>query len=404
MLSVSEALSVIQAEISPVSGTEMVHLKDADGRILAHDIRATIPLPRFMNSAVDGYAIRNDDLPVTLPKRLEVVHLVRAGQEVSPELAAGEVARVFTGAPLPEMAVTVIMQEDVVVDPEGYVNIPVGVKAGANVRQKGEDVSVGDVVLGTGCRLRPQEIALAAAIGMARICVTRRINAAVLSTGNELVEAGARLKPGQIFDSNRPMLVAMLERLGCRVTDLGICKDNTGTLSEVLRKAASEHDLVLTSGGASVGDEDHVKNSIERLGELLFWKVAIKPGRPVALGKIGETPTLALPGNPVATFVTFALLASSLVATLSGIVAPPRTRVTVKAGFSLRKTTPVREFVRASLRPDPNGTVEAVRSHHGRSASLSSLIASDGFVEVDEDTSAVNEGENVAFLAYADII
>jgi molybdopterin molybdotransferase len=394
---------VIEARISPVSGTEVVPLKEADDRILAHDVCAPIPLPRFVNSAVDGYAIRDDDLPLTLPKRLKVVHLVRAGREASPELAVGEVARVFTGAPLPEAAVTVVMQEDVVLDLEGYASIPAGIKAGANVRQRGEDVAVGDIVLGAGCRLRPQEIALAAAIGMTRICVVRRINVAVLSTGNELVEIGTTLKSGQVFDSNRPMLVTMLERLGCRVTDLGICRDNPGKLSEILRKAASEHDLVVTSGGASVGDEDHVKKSIERLGELLFWKVAIKPGRPVAFGTIGGTPTLGLPGNPVATFVTFALLASHLIAALSGSVASPSIRMPVRAGFSLKKTKRIREFIRVSLRLSPDGAVYAVRSH-GRSASLPSLVASDGFVEVDEDTDVVNEGENVAYLKYTDII
>ena len=403
MLTVDEAIAVIQASVSPVSGTEMVDVMDADGRLLAEDVRAIVDLPAFVNSAVDGYALRNDDLPVTLSKRLKVVHSVRAGQEISPELAAGQVARVFTGAPLPKSAAAVIMQEDVVVDEKGYVTIPVGFGAGTNVRQKGQDVCVGDIVLRAGCRLRPQEIALAAAIGTSRLCVTRRVNVAVLSTGNELVEVGSTLKPGQIFDSNRLMLMAMLKRLGCQVTDLGKCKDNTDILTDVLGSAATEHDLILTSGGASVGDEDHIKESIERLGELIFWRVAIKPGRPVAMGRIGATPILALPGNPVATFVTFALLANCLIAALSGIAPLPRTRVSAKAAFSLRKKRAVREFLGASLKTLPDGTVEAVR-YHGRWASLPSLVASDGFVEIDEETNLVNEGDKVAFLAYTNII
>ena len=328
MLSVEDAVALLASRLGVVEGSESVHLVQADGRVLAQDVTAPLPLPPFTNSAVDGYALRGEDLPVGAEKTFPVVDWVQAGAAADHAAAPGRAIRIFTGAPMPAGADTVFMQEDVRIEEAGTVILPPGLKRGANVRPTGEDIAKGQVVLKAGHRLRPQDIALAAALGRTEVEVRRRIRVAVFSTGNEIVAPGADRKPVQLFDSNRFMLMAMLARLGCEIDDLGILRDDPQAIASVLEGAVASHDLILTSGGVSTGEADYVKAAVESVGKLVFWRMAIKPGRPVAMGVIGGTPFIGLPGNPVASFVTFAYLARPAILALSGtaLQMPPPSR------------------------------------------------------------------------------
>ncbi|MEI6202346.1 MAG: molybdopterin molybdotransferase MoeA, partial [Enhydrobacter sp.] len=263
MLSVDEAVARLPTVLPVVEGSETVGLAAADGRVLAQDIVAPLPLPPFTNSAVDGYALRGEDLPVDKEKSFSVIDVVQAGASADVAATAGKAIRIFTGAPMPAGADTVFMQEDVQVAPDGTVILPFGLKRGANVRPTGEDIEQGQVVLKAGHRLRPQDVALAAALGHTTLEVRRRIRVAVFSTGNEIVSPGAPRGPVQLYDSNRFMLLAMLRRLGCEVDDLGILRDDQDATAQMLKRAATNHDLILTSGGVSTGEADHVRGAVE---------------------------------------------------------------------------------------------------------------------------------------------
>ena len=286
MMSVDDAVAIIAARVKAVQETEIVDLRHADGRILARSIVAPLSLPPFNNSAVDGYAVRSADLAGDEERVFPVVGRIPAGASATDAIAPGQAMRIFTGAPMPEGADTVFMQEDVRLDDAGRVVLPAGLKAGANMRPAGEDVSEGDRALAAGQRLRPQDIALAAAFGLTHVEVRRPVRVAVFSTGNEIVSPGTPRNSVQLFDSNRFMLIAMLSRLGCEVSDLGILSDDRASLAEALQRAAGTHDLILTTGGVSTGEEDHVKAGVESVGTLVLWRMAIKPGRPVAMGVI----------------------------------------------------------------------------------------------------------------------
>jgi molybdopterin molybdotransferase len=305
---------------------------------------------------------------------------------------------------MPDGADTVFMQEDVRVDGAGNVIVPPGLKAGANVRPAGEDIGVGAAALPAGRRLRPQDIALAAAFGLAQVRVRRRIRVAVFSTGDELVSPAEPRGAAQLFDSNRFMLMAMLRRLSCEVSDLGILADERASLAAALKKAAGAHDLILTSGGVSTGEEDHVKAGVESVGTLVLWRMAIKPGRPVAMGIIEGTPFIGLPGNPVASFVTFVHVVRPTVLALAG--SPPQhlAPLPVRAAFAYKKKIARREYVRVHLRKGADGVLEAVKFPREGAGLLSSLVETDGLVELGEDLTKVEPGQMVRFLAYADLM
>jgi len=295
------------------------------------------------------------------------------------------------------------MQEDVRLD-GGRVVVPAGLKAGANVRPAGEDVPLGHVALTEGLRLRPQHVALAAAFGLTQLDVVRRLRVAVFSTGNELVSPGEQRGAPQLFDSNRFMLMAMLRRLGCEVSDLGILRDARDALSEALRKVAGAHDLILTTGGVSTGEEDHVKAAVEAVGRLVLWRMAIKPGRPVAMGIIGGTPFIGLPGNPVASFVTFVHVVRPTILALSGAQQEPLVPMPVRAAFLYKKKVSRREYVRVSLRKAADGTLEVIKFPREGAGLLSSLVETDGLVELGEQVTLVEPGQTVGFLSYANLI
>jgi molybdopterin molybdotransferase len=404
MMSVDEAVGIISARVAAVQDIETVALGAADGRILANDISAPLPLPPFTNSAVDGYAVRGGDLPQRQEAAFPVTGRVQAGASAQGSLTAGHAMRIFTGAPMPDGADTVFMQEDVRLDETGRVVLPAGLRPGANVRPAGEDISAGTAALKAGRRLRPQDVALAAAFGLTDIEVRRRIRVAVFSTGNELVSPGTPRAAAQLFDSNRFMLMAMLGRLGCEVSDLGIVKDDRASLAEGLRKVAGAHDLILTTGGVSTGEEDHVKAAVESVGTLVLWRMAIKPGRPVAMGIIAGTPFIGLPGNPVASFVTFVHVVRPTVLALAGAAQQPLVPMPVRAAFSYKKKIARREYVRVNLRRGENGTLEAVKFPREGAGLLSSLVDTDGLVELGEEVTQVGPGQTVGFLSYASLV
>jgi molybdopterin molybdotransferase len=380
-----------------------VQLRRADGRVLAADLVAPLPLPLFTNSAVDGYAVASADLPAREERTLPLGGRVAAGTVTLSPLAPGHVVRIFTGAPLPAGADTVFMQEDVPIDAQGRVVLPPGQQPGANVRRAGEDVAEGSVVLKAGTRLRPQEVALAAALGQSDLAVRRRIRVAVASTGDEVVSPGAPRGSAQVFDANRFMLMALLERLGCDVADLGILPDRRTRVADSLKAAAAGHDLIVTSGGVSTGEEDHVRAGIESVGQLVLWRMAIKPGRPVAMGVIDGTALIGLPGNPVASFVTYAYVVRPTVLSLAGARQTRTMSMPVRAAFAHDKKPGRREFLRASLRRAADGGVEAVKFDRQGAGMLSSLVETDGLVELAEDVTHVAPGDSVGFLSYADL-
>ncbi len=403
MMSVDEAVGLIASRVKAVDETEIVALVDADGRILARDIMAPLPLPPFTNSAVDGYALPGSELPRGKEQAFPVSGRVAAGGSVEPA-RPGHAVRIFTGAPMPEGTDTVFMQEDVRVEDSGHVVLPAGLKAGANVRPAGEDIPKGHLALKAGQRLRPQDIALAAAFGLTALEVVRRIRVAVFSTGDELASPGTPRAAAQLFDSNRFMLMAMLKRLGCEVADLGILRDEREPLAEALKQVAGKHDLILTTGGVSTGEEDHVKAGVEAVGSLVLWRMAIKPGRPVAMGIIGGTPFIGLPGNPVASFVTFVHVVRPTVLALSGAQAAPLVPIPVRAAFTYKKKSGRREYVRVTLRQAGDGALEAIKFPREGAGLLSSLVDTDGLVELGETITRVEPGERVGFLGYANLL
>ena len=403
MMSVDEAVGLIAARVSRVEEVETVSLAEADGRVLAHEIAAPLPLPPFTNSAVDGYAIASRDLPKVEAEAFPVLGRVQAGASPDDAIKARHAVRIFTGAPMPAGADTVFMQEDVTLEGSKVV-LPAGLKPGGNVRPAGEDIPFGHAALKAGQRLRPQDVALLAAFGLTHADVRRRIRVAVFSTGNELVSPGDVRAAPQLFDSNRFMLMAMLGRLGCEVSDLGIFSDEQNALATALKQVAGRHDLLLTTGGVSTGEEDHVKAAVESAGSLVLWRMAIKPGRPVAMGIIGGTPFIGLPGNPVASFVTFVHVVRPTILALAGARQETLTPMPVRAAFSYRKKVARREYVRVSLRQGADGVLEATKFPREGAGLLSSLADTDGLAELGEDVTQVTPGESIGFLSWASLI
>lgn len=399
LMTLEEAATRVATLAAPVAGSETVALAQADGRVLARDIAAPLDLPPFANSAVDGYAVRHGDLAPAGASRLPVGGRVAAGADAAGVSVQGIAVRVFTGAPMPQGADTVFMQEDVVL--EGPVAVlPPGLAKGANARPAGEDIARGAPAAAAGQRLRPQDLALLSALGLTDVAVRRRPRVAIFSTGDELTEPGQPLGPAAIYDANRALLRAMVTRAGAEVVDLGILRDEPARLARSLADAAASCDLVLTSGGVSTGEEDHVKAALEQVGDLAFWRIGIKPGRPVALGRIGSVPFIGLPGNPVAVFVTFAFVARALIARLAGTAPVRPVALPVRLGFPYRKKEGRREYVRVSLEPGADGIMIARKHLQDGAGVLTSLTRTDGLVELAEDTTKIAEGTVVPFLAY----
>jgi molybdopterin molybdotransferase len=405
LLRLDDMERMLSERVAPVAETERVPLHGARGRVAAVNIAAPVDLPPFDNSAVDGYAVRHADLMPERETKLKVVGRLAAGARADIELKSSEAIRIFTGAAMPRGADTVFMQEDVTVEGD-TLTVPSGLKRGANRRLAGEDVSVGRVVVQAGTVLEAQHVALLAALGVTQVAVRRRLKVAIFSTGDELVEPGRPRGAAAIYDSNRFLLVELLERLGMLVTDLGILADEPGALAAALTDAAAGHDLVLTSGGVSTGEADHVRSAVERIGTLVFWRVAIKPGRPVAMGVIRgkgaqSAAFVGMPGNPVAVFVTFVRVVKPLLRRLCGAVPQKLTPVPVRAAFAYKKKKDRREYVRVALRRGSDGEIEAVKHPQDGAGILTSLTETDGLLEFPEEVTAIEPGARVGFLPYA---
>jgi molybdopterin molybdotransferase len=398
-LTIDEALAFVRERVPAVAGVETLPLGQCDGRVLADELIAQSPLPAFFNSAVDGYAVRHADLGTAGDTRLPVAGRLQAGAAAIPALPARSAIRIFTGAPMPEGADTVFMQEDVRAEGD-HVLLPPGLKRGANARPAGEEITAGARAIAAGVRLLPQHLALAAGAGFGSLKVRKPVRVAIFSTGDELAEPGVRLSDAKVYDTNRVMLAALLNRAGCAVSDLGVLRDEPESLRRALKAAAADHDLILTSGGVSTGEADYVKSAVEAEGRLDHWRFAIKPGRPLAMGVIGGAAFAGLPGNPVAVFVTFTQVVRSVIAALGGENWTPPRFLPVRAGFAYKKKTGRIEFLRVSLADGPDGLVAARYPIEGAGI-ISSLTGTDGLVRLPLDMTDVAEGDRLEYLPFS---
>ena len=396
-----DALAELLAQAVPLAQTEQLSTFDADGRVLAQDLVSALQVPSFDNSAMDGYAMRAVDVPAA-GSVLPVSQRIAAGS-VGEALAAGTAARIFTGAPVPAGADVVVMQEECTALEDGRVQINAAVKPGQNIRRAGEDIALGSTIVAAGTRLTPAEMGLAASIGCATLQVARRPRVALFSTGDELVMPGdvapQDLPAGSIYNRNRFFLRAMLQRLGCEVLDQGIVPDSYEATVAALQAAAQDCDLVLTSGGVSVGEEDHVKPAVEALGSLDLWAIAIKPGKPFAYGKVGKAHFIGLPGNPVSSFVTFALLVRPFVLRLQGVQDTAPQAVQLRADFDWPRADKRQEFLRA--RVNAQGGLE--RFANQSSGVLTSVVWGDGLVD-NPAGSTIARGDTVRFIPFAQLL
>ena len=404
------ALNELSARLVPVTGIETLPLASCSGRILAASVIARVAVPPVDNSAVDGYAVYHADLSKEAETQLPVIGRATAGHPFSSVQPRGTAVRILTGAVMPRgMRIggegdgpdTVMMQEDCIVDSDA-VTIRPGIRRGANRRLAGEDIRQSETILTEGRILKAADLALAAAAGHSELQVRRPLRVALLSTGDEVHETGGALPPGGIYDANRPLLQVLLTAAGCAVSDLGIQPDRREDIARIFANAAGSHDAVVTSGGVSTGDEDHVKAAIETAGgKLHFWRLAIKPGRPVALGQIGRVPFFGLPGNPVAAMLTFGFFARPLLQRLAGAVPETPRGFLVTAGFAYKKKADRREWVRVSLTDDGKGGWQAEKYAVDGAGVITSLTRTDGLVELPEDLQKLEPGESVRFYPYS---
>jgi molybdopterin molybdotransferase len=411
-ITVAEAIERFSSSLGGISQAESVPVRDILGRVLATELTAQHNIPPHDNSAVDGYAVYFDDLNPAGETRLPVTGRIAAGHPLGRYANRGEAVQIFTGAPVPVGSSdagpdTIFMVEDIKIDGDDVI-LPAGIKQHANHRKMGEDVKTGDVILTPGHKLRPQDVSMAASLGYAEVEVCRRLRVAVFSTGDEIQDVGTPLEDGCIFDANRYFLLSALERLGCEVTDVGIFPDIPGDIRAGLWQAADDHDLLVTSGGVSKGEEDHIKGIVEDLGALNFWNLAIKPGRPIALGHIEregiQVPFVGLPGNPVAVMVTFLRIARPLIMLLSGAKELEPQLYQVKSGFDFKKKPGRREWIRARLEQDDSGDAVALKYEADGSGIISSMVESDGLIELPEDCEAIKQGDLIDFLPFNEVM
>ena len=405
LLSLDDALPKLLAQARALTGVQSVSTFEADGRVLAQDVTSALQVPPQDNSSMDGYAVREADC-AQAGAVLRVTQRIPAGTH-GMQLHAGEAARIFTGAPIPPGADAVVMQEDCEAIEGDQVKVNKTVPAGQWIRRSGEDVTRGATVLSKGTRLTPAELGLAASVGLAQLQVSSRPRVALFSTGDELVMPGdvapEAMPAGAIYNSNRFFLRAMLQRLGCEVTDLGIVPDKREATIAALRDAAQHHDLILTSGGVSVGEEDHIKPAVESLGELNLWQLAIKPGKPFAYGKVNRGPEagachfMGLPGNPVSSFVTFLLLVRPFVLALQGVTHTDIARTEMTAHFDWPRADKRREFLR--VKRNAQGGLDLFPNQS--SGVLTSAVWGDGVVD-NPAGQTIAKGDTVRFISFAE--
>ena len=399
LLSVDDALAKLIAGATPIAETEDVATLQATGRVLARDQASTMDVPPMDNSAMDGYAVRLADLPGDAP-RLRVAQRIPAGSVGQP-LEPGTAARIFTGAPVPDGCDAIVMQEYCEAQGE-HVVVKKRPQPGEWIRRTGSDIRKGGVVLSAGKKLLPQDTGLAASVGIARLPVFRKLRLGLFFTGDELVMPGDPLAPGRIYNSNRFTLNGLAQAFGCEVRDYGIVPDNLQATREVLRRAAAENDVIVTSGGVSVGEEDHVKPAVEAEGSLLMWRIAMKPGRPLAFGTVRagarSAAFIGLPGNPVSSFVTFLIFVRPFLRRTQGIAGVEPRVLEARADFDWLEPDARREFLRAKW--NAQGGLELYPTQD--SAVMTSTAWADGLVD-NPAGQAIRKGDRVRFLPYAEL-
>ena len=398
LLSVEQAIAKLLSQTEAVTEFDNVHILKALNRVLAEDVTSAIDVPGYDNSAMDGYAVRSEDC-ASAGSELVVSQRIAAGH-VGDDLAPVTAARIFTGAAIPAGADAVVMQEKCqALDDKVVINTVV--TAGSNIRGAGEDIAVNSTVLSTGVKLRPQELGLLASVGLAEVKVRRRLKVAVFFTGDEIVSPGQPLQPGQIYNSNRYTLTGLLQSMECEIVDLGIVPDTLAATKDVLKQAAKSADLVITSGGVSVGEEDYVRIALQELGELTMWRIAMKPGKPVAFGRVGEALFMGLPGNPVSVFVTFLLFARVLILKMQGVQDCTTKNVFVTADFDW-PSVQRQEYLRVRLVDKADSQVAELYPHQG-SGVLSSASWADGLVEV-KIGKPVHKGDVVPYIPFTGVL
>ena len=400
-----EALAILKQRVAPVAGKETVRLAEAAGRILAEPAVAPRPVPAHTNAAVDGYSFSAADYDPAAGTELLVEGRAAAGHRLERAPAPRTAVRIFTGAVMPTGHDTIVMQEDAETRTAGmraFVAVPPGLKRGANVRRAGEDVETGETLLQAGTVLRPQELAALASIGMAQVSCFARLKAAILSSGDEVVRPGAALGEGEVYDSNAPMLAALIASAGAVPSDLGVLPDDREEVKRRLAAATRSHDIVILSGGASRGEEDYTVAALDSLGKRHLWQLAIKPGRPMSFGQIGDCVVLGLPGNPVAVLVCFLLYVWPLLRRMGGAEWPEPRRYRLPALFAFRgRKAGRRELWRGILRETPQGLAVDKFPRDG-SGLISGLRAAHGLIDIPEETGDVAPGDLVAFIPFAE--
>jgi molybdopterin molybdotransferase len=401
-----EAIALLKARLTPLASREMVPLAEAAGRVLAAPARAGHAVPAHTNSAVDGYAFAAASYDRAAGAELVLAGRAAAGSAFGGAAGPGEAVRILTGAVMPEGCDTVAMQEDVALvpgDAVARVRIPPGLKAGANVRRAGEDVAAGAELVPAGTLLRPQDLAALASIGAAQVDCYRRLRVAIVSTGDEVIRPGAApLLRGQVFDANAPMLFSLVQNAGAEPVDLGVWPDRQELVRERLAATAHEVDVILTSGGASRGEEDHMSAALAALGTRHFWQIAIKPGRPMMLGQIGRTLVAGLPGNPVAVFVCFLMYVHPILRVLAGAPWPEPRRFQLPAAFSFPgRKKGRREFWRGMI-VERDGAMAVDKFARDGSGLISGLRAADGLIDIPEDAGDVAPGDRVAYIPFSE--
>ena len=398
LLAYYDALAQLTGSIEPLAQVVEVPLLEAHGKVLASTIESQIDVPGCAMSSMDGYAVNTADLADGEVFELPLTQRIAAG-DAETSLAAGSAARIFTGAPIPGGADAVIMQEEVEADGEA-IRFRRRPASGENIRPRGNDIRSGTTILQRGSRLRAQDIGLAASVGLQSLPIYAPVRVGIFFTGDELVEPGEALASGKIYDSNRYTLHGLLETMGCEIVDLGLVGDTLEATREAMLRASSKADLVVTSGGVSVGEEDHVRIAIEQLGELRLWRLGIKPGKPLAYGRINDTAFIGLPGNPVSVFATFCLFVCPVIKVMQGREWQKPIALPVRADFDWPKPDSRREFLRARLARGAGGETVVQIFPNQDSGVLTSTVWADGFVEIAENET-VRPGETVNYLPFA---
>ena len=404
LLSVSEARARIDTLVQPIDATERIPLSAGLNRVLATSIESSIDVPPYTNSAMDGYAVLGDDLPTQGNTRLRVIGRAMAGQPFDGRVSRGQAVRIMTGAVMPEGADTVLMQEHVRRVDEDDIEIGSGHGPGENVRMAGEDIAAGDTVLNAGTILLPAEIGVVASLGIAQVEVRRRLRVAFFSTGDELRSLGEPLEAGQIYDSNRYTLQGMLARLHAETFDFGVVRDDREAIRAAFRKAANAADVVITSGGVSVGEADFVKQTLDELGKVDFWKIAMKPGKPLAVGKIDGALFFGLPGNPVSVMATFYQFVQPALQKMMGLALHPPLTLQVPCMVDLKKQPGRLEYQRGILQQDPLGELRVTTTGGQGSHVLSSMIKSNCFIVLPAECAGVRQGELVQVQPFAGLV